>query len=73
MEDGEYRAKDEARILDRYMDLKEDDRELVNDIFISLCGWALDTMIHTAKHNVTAVMASDRVLLRKKEGRPAWD
>ena len=73
MDDAEYRTKDEDRVLARYMSFEEDDKKLVNDIFISLCGWALDTMIHAAKHNVTTATASDEVLIRQEEGKPPWD
>jgi hypothetical protein len=34
-----------ARLIEAYMDATPDQKAVVDDIFISLCGWSLNTLI----------------------------
>ena len=50
-EDRDQSIVDQKNIVRRFEQLNEQNQQIVNDIFISVCGYGLDTLIKRSKES----------------------
>lgn len=43
--DFDHNLRDTTRIINKYTKASKEQKDLIDDIFISVCGWSLETLI----------------------------